>query len=89
MLVFYCEYKKQGRVARKITKIGRTPAEQKRCLLQSNNWPLFLREERFSRNQNMIARGYAAELSVARSTMRVNSSVLAERRMLSFSAISE
>ena len=47
MLVFYCEYKKQGRVARKITKIGRNPAEQKRCLLQSNNWPLFLREERF------------------------------------------
>ena len=37
MLVFYCEYKKQGRVARKITKIGRNPAEQKRCLLQSNN----------------------------------------------------
>ena len=37
-------------------------------------------------NQNMIARGYAAELSVARSTMRVNSPVLAVRRMLSFSA---
>ena len=37
-------------------------------------------------NQNMIARGCAAELSVARSTMRVNSPVLAERRMLSFSA---
>ena len=34
----------------------------------------------------MIARGYAAELAVARSTMRVNSPVLAERRMLSFSA---
>lgn len=28
MLVFYCEYKKQGRVARKITKIGRNPAKQ-------------------------------------------------------------
>lgn len=38
-------------------------------------------------NQNMIARGYAAELSVARSTMRVNSPVPAERRMLSFSEI--
>lgn len=38
-------------------------------------------------NQNMIARGCAAELSVARSTMRVNSPVLAVRRMLSFSAI--
>lgn len=38
-------------------------------------------------NQNMIARGYAAELSVARSTMRVNSPVPAERRMLSFSAL--
>ncbi len=37
-------------------------------------------------NQNMIARGYAAELSVARSTMRVNSPVPAVRRMLSFSA---
>ena len=37
-------------------------------------------------NQNMIARGCAAELSVARSTMRVNSPVLAVRRMLSFSA---
>lgn len=37
MLEFYCEYKKQGRVARKITKIGRNPAEQKRCLLQGNN----------------------------------------------------
>ena len=34
----------------------------------------------------MIARGCAAELSVARSTMRVNSPVLAVRRMLSFSA---
>ena len=33
----------------------------------------------------MIARGCAAELSVARSTMRVNSPVLAVRRMLSFS----
>ena len=87
MLVFYCEYKKQGRVARKITKIGRNPAEQKRCLLQSNNWPLFLREERFSHNQNMIARGYAVEFSVARYTMRVNSPVLAVRRMLSFSAL--
>lgn len=32
-------------------------------------------------NQNMIARGYAAELSVARSTMRVNSPVPAERRI--------
>ena len=31
-------------------------------------------------NQNMIARGCAAELSVARSTMRVNSPVPAERR---------
>ncbi len=30
MLVFYCEYKKQGRVARKITKIGRNPAEKER-----------------------------------------------------------
>lgn len=87
MLVFYCEYKKQGRVARKITKIGRNPAEQKRCLLQSNNGPLFLRGREILCNQNMIARGYAAELSVARSTMRVNSPVLAERRMLSFSAI--
>ena len=38
-------------------------------------------------NQNMIARGCAAELSVARSTMRVNSPVLAVRRMLSFSAL--
>lgn len=38
-------------------------------------------------NQNMIARGCAAELSVARSTMRVNSPVLAVRRMLSFSTI--
>ena len=38
-------------------------------------------------NQNMIARGCAAELSVARSTMRVNSPVPAERRMLSFSAL--
>ena len=65
MLVFYCEYKKQGRVARKITKIGRNPAEQKRCLLQSNNWPLFLREERFS---GICAAGnYVAELSVANS----------------------
>ena len=33
-------------------------------------------------NQNMIARdGYAAELSVARSTMRVNSPVPAVRRI--------
>ncbi len=32
-------------------------------------------------NQNMIARGCAAELSVARSTMRVNSPVLAVRRI--------
>lgn len=39
-------------------------------------------------NQNMIARdGCAAELSVARSTMRVNSPVPAVRRMLSFSAL--
>lgn len=91
MLVFYCEYKKQGRVARKITKIGRNPAEQKRCLLQSNNWPLFLREERFCAiKQTLIAHdGYAAELSVARST---NASKLARSRWkanLSFFAISE
>lgn len=39
-------------------------------------------------NQTMIAHdGCAAELSVARSTMRVNSPVLAVRRMLSFSAL--
>ena len=42
MLVFYCEYKKQRRVARKIALYGRSPAEQKRCLLLCNNWPLFL-----------------------------------------------
>jgi hypothetical protein len=45
------------------------------------------RREILSHNHYLIARdGYAAELSVARSTMRVNSPVPAERRMLSFSA---
>ena len=41
---------------------------------------------RFQKRSVRRARGSAAELSVARSTMRVNSPVPAERRMLSFSA---
>ena len=47
-----------------------------------------VKREILSHNHYLIARdGCAAELSVARSTMRVNSPVPAVRRMLSFSAL--
>ncbi len=45
------------------------------------------RREILAQSKYDCAGNYVAELSVARSTMRVNSPVLAVRRMLSFSAL--
>ena len=54
---------------------------------QAKEWALTPPIMRFQKRSVRRARGCAAELSVARSTMRVNSPVPAVRRMLSFSAL--